>query len=154
MTPDMLSLAWRNVARAGVTNVEFRYGTIENLPVDSNSVDYVISNCVINLSPDKDATFREIARVLKPDGRVSVSDIVLLGEIPAEMRADVDLYASCVSGALREEDYLAAMRNAGLSDVAVASRVTIDPHEYTGDHDKAAQIEGLVASIRVTATRA
>lgn len=153
MTPEMLSLAWRNVAKTGATNVEFRYGTIENLPVESSTVDWVISNCVINLSPDKGATFREIARVLKPGGRVSVSDIVLLGEIPPELRADVDLYAACVSGALQEEDYLAAMRDAGLDDVAIASKVVIDPHEFSEDHERAGQLVGLVASIRVTATR-
>lgn len=154
MTPEMLSLAWRNVAKAGATNVEFRYGTIENMPVESNTVDWVISNCVINLSPDKPAVFRDIARILKPGGRVSVSDVVLLGEISADLRADVDLYAACVSGALREDDYLAAMRAAGLSDVTVASRVVIDPHDYTTDTEKAKKIEGLVASVRVTATKA
>jgi arsenite methyltransferase len=154
MTPEMLSLAWRNVAKAGATNVEFRYGTIENMPVESSTVDWVISNCVINLSPDKPAVFRDIARILKPGGRVSVSDVVLLGEISADMRADVDLYAACVSGALREDDYLAAMRAAGLSDVTVASRVVIDPHDYTEDSEKAKKIEGLIASVRVTATKA
>jgi arsenite methyltransferase len=153
MTPEMLSLAWKNVAKTGATNVEFRYGTIEHLPVEANTVNLVISNCVINLSPDKPAVFHEIARVLKPGGRVSVSDIVLLGEIPADLRADVDLYAACVSGALQEVDYLAAMRAAGLSEVTVASRVVIDPHEYTTDAERAKRIEGLVASVRVTATK-
>ncbi len=154
MTPEMLSLAWRNVAKAGATNVEFRYGTIEHMPVDSSTADWVISNCVINLSPDKPAVFRDIARILKPGGRVSVSDIVLLGEIPTDLRADVDLYAACVSGALREDDYLAAMRAAGLSEVTVASRVVIDPHDYTSDRTKADRLQNLIASVRVTATRA
>jgi arsenite methyltransferase len=154
MTPEMLSLAWRNVAKAGATNVEFRYGTIENMPVESNSVDWVISNCVINLSPDKPAVFREIARVLKPGGHVSVSDIVLLGEIPADLKSNVDLYAACVSGALQEQDYLTAMRDAGLSDVTVSSRVVVDPHEYSDNTAQAARLEGLIASVRVTATKA
>jgi len=154
MTPEMLSLAWKNVAKTGATNVEFRYGTIERLPVESNTVDWVISNCVINLSPDKPAVFREIARVLKPGGRVSVSDIVLLGEIPADLKSDVDLYAACVSGALQQDDYLAALRDAGLSDVTVASRVVVDPHDYSDSAAQAARLEGLIASVRVTATKA
>jgi arsenite methyltransferase len=154
MTPEMLSLAWKNVAKTGADNVEFRYGTIERMPVDSNTVDWVISNCVINLSPDKPAVFREIARVLKVGGRVSVSDIVLLAEIPADLKSDVDLYAACVSGALQEKDYLAAMRAAGLSDVTVASRVVIDPHEYSENAEQAARLEGMIASVRVTATKA
>jgi arsenite methyltransferase len=154
MTPEMLSLAWKNVAKTGANNVEFRYGTIERLPVDSNTVNWVISNCVINLSPDKPAVFREIARVLKAGGRVSVSDTVLLGEIPADLKSDVDLYAACVGGALQEQDYLAAMRNAGLSDVTVASRVVIDPHEFSENVELAARLEGVIASVRVTATKA
>ena len=125
MTPEMLSLAWRNAAKAGLRNVEFRYGHIEHLPVESGSIDVILSNCVINLSPDKPAVFREAFRVLKPGGKFAVSDIVADGEIPASARADLASLAACVSGAIPEADYLAALRAAGFEDVRV-----VDRHSY------------------------
>jgi SAM-dependent methyltransferase len=122
MTPEMLSLAWRNAAKVGLRNVEFRYGHIEQLPVESNSIDVILSNCVINLSPDKPAVFREAYRVLKLGGKFAVSDIVSDADIPASAQADLLSLAGCISGAMKEDDYLAGIRAAGFSDVRVVDR--------------------------------
>jgi SAM-dependent methyltransferase len=122
LSEEMLARAAENVARAGRTNVELRKGFIEDLPVEAGTVDRVISNCVINLSPDKLQVFREIARVLKPDGRMLVSDIVA-HDVPDWVRENSDLYASCISGALSESDYLDAVRKGGLEDVWVVDRL-------------------------------
>jgi SAM-dependent methyltransferase len=122
MTDRMLALAKENLARLGASNVEFRKGEIEDLPVESTSVDVVISNCVINLSPDKDAVFREAFRVLKPGGRFAVSDMVTEGEFPDQLRKNVEAWAGCITGALDQEDYLERLRQAGFADVAVESR--------------------------------
>ncbi|MCL4506825.1 MAG: arsenite methyltransferase [Chloroflexi bacterium] len=122
MTPEMLSLAWRNVAKVGLRNVEFRYGHIEQLPVESNSIDVILSNCVINLSPDKPAVFREAQRVLRAGGKFAVSDIVSDGDIPATAQADMISLAGCVSGAMKESDYLGAIQAAGFDDVRVVDR--------------------------------
>jgi SAM-dependent methyltransferase len=119
MTDDMLALARENQARAGATNVEFLKGAIEAIPLPDCSVDVVISNCVINLSTDKDAVLREAFRVLKPGGRFAVSDVVLRGALPHDVRRSVELWAGCVSGALQEEDYAAKLRLAGFEDVSV-----------------------------------
>ncbi|MBU0492136.1 MAG: arsenite methyltransferase [Chloroflexi bacterium] len=122
MTPEMIKLARRNAKQAGVTNVEFRYGEMEDIPLPDASVDVVISNCVINLSPDKDAVFREAYRVLRPGGRMSVSDIVIHGELPQFIRDDLAAWAGCVAGALDEAEYVGKIRAAGFEDVAVLSR--------------------------------
>lgn len=122
MTPEMLSLAWRNAARVGLRNVEFRYGHIEQLPVDSNSIDVIMSNCVINLSPDKPAVFREAHRVLSLNGKFAVYDIVSDNDIPASAQADLLSLAGCVSGAMAESDYLQAIQTAGFTDVRVVDR--------------------------------
>ncbi len=124
MTDSMLALANRNKTDLGVTNVEFRKGEIENLPVDSDSVDVIISNCVINLSPDKDAVFVEAFRVLKPGGRFTVSDMVTEGEFPEQLRQNVAAWAGCITGALDQADYLAKLRRAGFERVEVESRVS------------------------------
>lgn len=124
MTDSMLAVATQNKAGLGLANVEFRKGEIENLPVESDSVDVIISNCVINLSPDKEAVFREIYRVLKPGGRVSVSDIVTEGEFPPQLRANVNAWAGCITGALDQRDYLHKMEQAGLVEVQIESRVS------------------------------
>jgi SAM-dependent methyltransferase len=122
MTESMLALARQNKAKLGLTNVEFRQGEIENLPVEANSIDVIISNCVINLSTDKAAVFREAFRVLKPGGRFTVSDMVTEGEFPAQLRQNVNAWAGCISGALDQADYLAMLRQAGFSQVKVESR--------------------------------
>jgi arsenite methyltransferase len=119
MTPQMISAARANAAKVGAANVEFRLGEIENLPAADGSIDVVISNCVINLSPDKGRVFREIARVLKPGGRVAVSDMALLRPLPEEVRSDVLAYVGCVSGAVLLEEYIAQVRAAGLADIVV-----------------------------------
>ncbi len=126
MTPEMIKLARRNAKRMGVTNVDFRYGEIEEIPLPDESVDVVISNCVINLSPDKDAVFREVSRVLRPGGRMNVSDMVIQGELPQPIRDSLGAWASCVAGALEESDYLAKIRAAGFEDVQVLSRDTAE----------------------------
>jgi len=124
MTDDMLELARKNAAARGVTNVDFRKGFIEKLPVGGNSVDLVISNCVINLSPDKPAVFREIARVLKPGGQFWFSDIVLLRPLPSAVAESVAAYVGCVAGASQLSEYIALLVDAGLSDVAVPQITT------------------------------
>jgi ubiquinone/menaquinone biosynthesis C-methylase UbiE len=124
MTDNMLELANQNKAKLGLTNVEFRKGEIEDLPVEDNSIDVIISNCVINLSPDKDAVFREAVRVLKPGGRFVVSDMVTEGEFPEQLRANVNAWAGCITGALDQQVYLAKMRAAGFADAVVESRVS------------------------------
>jgi SAM-dependent methyltransferase len=117
MTPEMVDKAQRNADKHGIRNVEFRLGEIENLPVADNSVDVVISNCVINLSPDKRRTFREIHRVLKPGGRIAISDIALLRELPKATRESIDAYVGCVAGAVLVDDYQRVVEESGLQDV-------------------------------------
>ncbi len=126
MTDDMLALARQNAEKRGATNVEFRKGFIESLPVDTASVDYVISNCVINLSSDKPAVFREIARVLKPGGHFAVSDIVLLKPLPEALACDISAYVGCISGASLINDYLGFALSAGLSDLSIP-RIAMGP---------------------------
>ncbi len=122
MTDSMLALANKNRAKLGVTNVEFRKGEIEDMPVESDSVDVIISNCVINLSPDKEAVFREALRVLKPGGRFSVSDMVTEGTFPEQLRQNVNAWSGCITGALDINDYLEKLLDAGFAEVSVESR--------------------------------
>src|SRR6516164_8027118 len=113
MTDEMLALAEENKAKSGLTNVEFLKGEIEKIPLPDNSIDVIISNCVINLSGDKDEVFAEAFRVLKPGGRFAVSDVVVRGEVPAEIRKSVELWVGCVAGALSYDDYLSKLTAAG-----------------------------------------
>ncbi len=119
MTDEMLKRARANKAKLGVTNAEFWKGEIEDMPIESNSIDRIISNCVINLVPDKQKAFSEIYRVLKPGGRFIISDIVSIGDIPAETRRDLELWSGCVAGATEKEDYLRIVREAGFNDLKV-----------------------------------
>jgi SAM-dependent methyltransferase len=126
MTPDMVSRARRNIAtyreKSGLSNVEFRLGEIENLPVADASVDVVISNCVLNLSPDKARVWEEIARVLRPGGRVAVSDLALLRPLPEAIRTDIEALVGCIAGAVLVEETRAQMQAAGLRDITLTSK--------------------------------
>ncbi len=125
MTDEMIARANENIKASGLSNVEVRKGIIEALPVENSSVDWVISNCVINLSPEKEEVFKEIARVLRPGGQMLVSDIVT-DELPEEVLNDRPLYSACVAGAISEDQYIAGLRGAGLSDVEVRGRLVFD----------------------------
>ncbi len=140
MTPEMVLLAQRNAKTTGVENVEFRLGEIEDLPVEDDVADLIISNCVLNLVPDKRRAFAEAFRVLKPGGRISVSDIVTTGPLPEAARASVGAYVACLGGALPLEDYLAAARAAGFGDVHVASETA-----YATTDDEAEELLGAFA---------
>jgi ubiquinone/menaquinone biosynthesis C-methylase UbiE len=160
MTPEMLALAARHAktfaARTGLENVEFRKGFIEALPLGDGSVDLVISNCVINLSPDKPQVFREIHRVLKSGGRMVVSDIVLNRPLPESVRGDANLYTACIAGALSREDYMAAIRQAGFTRVEVLKDVARTPSSVHGDpitKDHAELLADVAASVTIRAVR-
>jgi SAM-dependent methyltransferase len=148
MTQDMIDTANRNAVQAGFANVEVRHGLIEDLPVDSESVDLVISNCVINLSPEKERVFSEIYRVLKPGGRFSISDIVA-ENLPEALRTNEDAYCACVGGAVSETAYVEGLERAGLSSVKVTER-----QEYGEDVcGVPLSDDSRVVSIRVEGTR-
>jgi arsenite methyltransferase len=119
MTDEMLALARENQRKAGADNVEFLKGTIEAIPLPDNSVDVIISNCVINLSTDKDAVLREAFRVLKPGGRFAVSDVVVRGDVPAEVRRNMELWVGCIAGALQDTEFEAKLRAAGFTGVEI-----------------------------------
>lgn len=125
MTPDMIEVGKKNLAAAGITNAEIRQGEMENMPVDSASVDWIISNCVINLSPDKKAVFAESFRVLKPGGRVMVSDIVTL-DLPDQYRDDITAWVGCLAGAVEQDEYVRLVEEAGFIEVAVVDRLVYD----------------------------
>jgi arsenite methyltransferase len=126
MTDAMLEKARENARRGGFTNVEFRKGEIEKLPVESGTVDRIISNCVINLAPDKRPVFAEAYRVLKAGGAITVSDIVSFGPVPESIRADLNLWAGCTAGAMDKEDYLGVIRQAGFSRISVIKEMAYD----------------------------
>jgi len=124
MTDEMLALARENQKKAGVANMEFLKGAIENIPLPENTVDVIISNCVINLSGDKDRVLAEAFRVLKPGGRLAVSDVVVRGEVPAEIRKSMELWVGCIAGALEEKEYQEKLARAGFESIEVeATRV-------------------------------
>ena len=165
MTDTMLELARRNQQKVGLGNVEFRKGEIENIPLPDSSVDVVISNCVINLSPDKDAVFREAFRVLRPGGRFAVSDVVTRGAVPDSFRRALELWAGCLSGALDEQDYLERLRQAGFVDVQITGNAPISGPEIdqwasteakaTGccGSDLAAELGSQVVSAKIQASK-
>jgi len=126
MTPEMISRAQANVEKLGFTNVKFRLGEIEKLPVTANKADVIISNCVINLVPDKPRAFYEMMRVLKPGGHFCISDVVTEGSIPEELLEQAELYAGCVSGALPVENYLDIIHKAGFRDIAIKKKKKIE----------------------------
>ena len=162
MTDEMLSLARENQRKAGATNVEFLKGEIESIPLPDNSVDVIISNCVINLSADKGRVLREAFRVLKPGGRFAVSDVVVRGDVPADIRRSVELWVGCVAGALGESEYRQLLEQAGFTDIDVdVWRVykVEDAREFLTsaglDVDTLApQVDGKFTSAFVRATKA
>ena len=121
MTPEMIEKARENAKKGSHQNIEFRLGEIENLPIASNSIDAVISNCVINLSTDKQKVFREVYRVLKPGGKLMVSDVALLKELPVYINNSIEAYVRCIGGAMLKDDYINAIREARFQDVTVVS---------------------------------
>ena len=148
MTPVMIQKARENARRAGAANVEFRLGDAESMPVEDGVADWIISNCVINLSPDKPRVFREAYRVLRPGGRLSISDI-MVEELPEALRQSAALYSSCVAGAIPEAQYLDGIRQAGFSDVKVTERVMYDRDQMLAlleDTDLTKRIGGLAES--------
>ncbi len=148
MTDEMLALARENQAKAGATNVEFLKGDIEHIPLPDSSVDVIISNCVVNLSADKDQVLREAFRVLKPGGRWAISDIVVRGEMPEAIRANAELWSSCVSGALEENDYRAKLAAAGFAGI------DLEPTRlYAADEIAPGAVDGLFASMFVRARK-
>ena len=136
MTEEMLALAEENKRKSGLTNVEFLKGEIENIPLPDNSVDVIISNCVINLSGDKDRVLKEAFRVLKPSGRLAISDVVVRGKVPAEIRKSLELWVGCVAGALSDYDYVTKLAKAGFDDI------DIEPTRVYGIEDARAFLSG------------
>jgi SAM-dependent methyltransferase len=161
MTDEMLALARENQRKAGATNVEFLKGTIEHIPLPDNSVDVIISNCVINLSNDKDAVLREAFRVLKPGGRFAVSDVIVRGDVPADIRRNMELWVGCIAGALEEKEYTAKLKAAGFTDVDVDAWRVYNVDDARGflteggfDVDAMApQVEGKFASAFIRARK-
>ena len=161
MTPDMIKKARENAAKVGYPNVEFRLGEIEALPVGGNSVDRVISNCVLNLVPDKAQAFREMHRILKPGGKFGVSDVVLEGNFPEELRKAAELYIGCVSGAMQKDAYLKSLGDIGFTNVKVMKEKMLDVPEdllaaylSVGQRKTLAQSGIRVLSITVQGTKA
>ena len=157
MTDDMLALARENQRKAGVTNVEFLKGELENIPLPDASVDVIISNCVVNLSVDKDRALSEAFRVLKPGGRFAVSDVVVRGAVPAEVRKSVELWIGCLAGALEEKEFEAKLTRAGFTDVEIVpTRIytSEDARDFLLDLGAApAEVDGKFMSAFVRATK-
>jgi arsenite methyltransferase len=166
MTAEMLARARENARRGGYANVEFREGEIENLPVDDNAVDIIISNCVINLSPQKERVFSEAFRVLKPGGRVMVSDIVLLEDLPESIRTSIEAYVGCVAGASLKQDYIRLIEKAGFQEVQVLEEAAFvtdmmpdDPmlqsiiSEVNVSAEELLRLGRTVVSVKITATK-
>jgi ubiquinone/menaquinone biosynthesis C-methylase UbiE len=155
MTDEMLALAEDNKRKSGLSNVEFRKGEIENIPLPDGSVDVVISNCVINLSPDKDRVLSEAFRVLRPGGRFAVSDIVVRGEIPAALRRNMELWAGCIAGALSERDYAEKLTRAGFDRIEIEPTRVYDADDMRtfAPGDEADALAGKFVSAFVRAVK-
>ena len=166
MTPEMLEKARRNAERGGYSNVEFRLGEIENLPVADNTADVIISNCVINLSPDKGRVFDEAFRVLSPGGRIMISDLVVLKELPKAVKESISAYIACIAGAMKKQDYLNAIKAAGFKEVKVVEQTTYPIGDFACDPSAGAivgsmglslkdikSLEDSIASVKVSAKK-
>jgi len=150
MTPEMILKARENNVKLAYENVEFRLGEIENLPVESNSVDVVVSNCVLNLVPDKDKALAETYRVLKKGGHFSISDIVIEGDIPEDLRKDVAAYAACVSGAVDKSAYLDKIKNTGFKNIEIQQEIeTKIPDEYIEKYFSKYEIDSQEKFVRI-----
>ncbi len=143
MTPEMIDKARENARRGSYRNVEFRLGEIEHLPVADNHVDAIISNCVINLAPDKEQVFKEAFRVLKPGGRLMVSDIVLLKELPDFIKESIDSYVGCLAGAMLKDDYIRTIKAVGFQDVGIVAEDSFDIDLMISDPTAQALIKDL-----------
>ncbi len=166
MTPEMLEKARANAQKGNYKNIEFRLGEIEKLPVEDNSVDVIISNCVINLSPEKQKVFEEAFRVLKPGGRLMVSDLVLTKELPGIIKESVEAYVGCLAGAIMKDDYLSLIKKVGFRDVEVTSQSNYPIEAMANDitaqivknnpnikQKDLKDVEGSVVSIKVSAVK-
>lgn len=147
MTPEMVAKAKENAKKGNYANVEFCLGEIEKLPVEDNSIDVIISNCVINLSPDKETVFKEAYRVLKAGGRLMVSDLVLVKDLPQEIKGSVEAYVGCLAGAIKKDEYLGFIRQAGFQDIKVISEAGY-PMDAMFDNLEPAQ--DAIVSIKVS----
>ncbi|MTK63939.1 MAG: arsenite methyltransferase, partial [Methanobacterium sp.] len=147
MTEEMIENARKNAENASYENVEFRLGEIEELPIENDSVDVIISNCVINLTPDKLVAYKEAFRVLKPGGRIMVSDLVTDGELPEEIKQSFEAWSECTAGAIEKEEYLDKIRNAGFSDIEIVKQ-----HYFT-ESNLNERLVGKIISIQVKATK-
>jgi len=166
MTPEMIQKARQNAEQGNFTNVEFRQGEIENLPVEDDRVDVILSNCVINLSPEKRQVFREAFRVLKPGGRLMISDIVLLKNLPEVIRQSVEAYVGCIAGAVMKEEYLAAIESSGFQEIRVLGEdiypvemIAADPVARAISENlhlppnSLQELSGSIASLKVSAVK-
>lgn len=166
MTPEMVEKARKNKEQGGYENVEFRLGEIENLPVADNSVDTIISNCVINLAPDKKEVFNEAFRVAKAGGRLMISDIVLLTDLPDEIRSSIEAYVGCISGAILKDEYIKAIKEAGFRDVEVIEETSFPAESVVNDPttkdlikkfdipvEKVEEVVNSIQSIKVSAVK-
>jgi len=151
MTPDMIKRAQENAAKGAFENVEFRLGEIEDMPVDDNTIDVILSNCVINLSPDKAAVYREAYRVLKPGGRLAISDMVASGEIPPEIKNDINLYSSCVAGALKVDELSKILKEAGFKNIEISPKD--ESREFINKWTPGIPIEEYVLSATIEAVK-
>ncbi len=143
MTEEMLEKARENAKKGGFVNVEFRQGDIENLPVEDKSINVIISNCVINLAPDKEKVFSEAYRTLKPGGRLMISDIVLLNKLPGDIRRSIEAYVGCIAGAVEKNEYLAFVKKAGFHDVKVVAETMIPIDSMINDPSVRTIMENL-----------
>jgi arsenite methyltransferase len=151
LTPEMLDLARRNQAESGVTNAEFLEGTIESVPLPDGSVDVIISNCVVNLSPDKPAVLREAFRVLRPGGRLAIADIVLRRPLPREITQVMSLWTGCVSGALLDADYAEELARAGFGEISIEATHVYDRADLTSMAGDLSVLGGIPAALDVEA---